>query len=90
MQQGARARFLVQQGARARSQCSRELTSGAAGRAGVDSPTSPTLAGPYFRGALIRWVCQSPTDMDFSSITYFIGKERKILVGKKTCATTGN
>ena len=30
-------------------------------RAGVDSPTSPTLAGP---GVLIMWVCRSPTKSD--------------------------
>ena len=33
-------------------------------RAGVDSPTSPTLAGPYFRGALIRWAWQRRTKSD--------------------------
>ena len=33
-------------------------------RAGVDSPTSPTLAGPYFRGALIRWAWHHRTKSD--------------------------
>ena len=33
-------------------------------RAGVDIPTSPTLAGPYFRGALIRWAGHHPTKSD--------------------------
>ena len=34
------------------------------GRAGIDSPTSPTLAGPYFRGALIRWAWHRRTKSD--------------------------
>ena len=33
-------------------------------RAGVDSPTSPTLAGPYFRGVLIRWAGHHRTKSD--------------------------
>ena len=33
-------------------------------RAGVDSPTSPTLAGPYFRGALIKWAWHHRTKSD--------------------------
>ena len=37
---------------------------GVESRAGVDSPTSPTLAGPYFRGALIRWAWHHRTKSD--------------------------
>ena len=56
-------------------------------RAGVDSPTSPTLAGPYFRGALIRWAWHHRTKSDQIDglFNYFLdGGSKENTCGKKS------
>ena len=56
-------------------------------RAGVDSPTSPTLAGPYFRGALIRWAWHHRTKSDQIDglFNYFLdGCSKENTCGKKS------
>ena len=73
----------------------KKLTGSLYYRAGVDSPTSPTLAGPYFRGALIRWAWHRRTksdQIDGWSVQLLSQRrfERKYLWEKKACAITGN
>ena len=67
-------------------------------RAGVDSPSSPTLAGPYFIGVLIRWAWHHRTksdQIDGWSVQLLTRRrlereDRKDLWEKKARATTGN